>query len=408
MATMRLARVVGRAVIAAVALILALAASPAFAQPSPASAQECDQVRKGFDPERDDPPRRINILLVRECLGDRNDQDTLAKKIHDEVLVEPKPDAAAEKESQRAAQDERVERVLRAFSLLDSALQDEFQSASESFRRHITALDTAIRASREMVKATGHCAPKESLKPELSPDSFKVDSSTLIIPTPPTVDLMSVLGPQCGDNTKADKCAAEIAMAETLARTSTLAESALTYYTSCYIDEADKEAIVLDRKWTTYFEDARSQYPWELAFNGWRMDKNDTRDVVNGNRMGFLYPPAYQWILAHPSVALEYVSDAPDGQEFKPAVLVEVFGYNRWKYEADGSMGNALGVSAVALFADRGEVKDLGYGLMMHVNNTYSIGVTRHDSDTGFVVSGDVSDLWLKVSQKWRSRLPAR
>jgi hypothetical protein len=366
---------------------------------------DCDQARKGL--EGRDPFVRISVLLTSRCLGDEADTEPLARTIRDEVLAVGEASGAGEKEAERAAQDERVERVLRALDLLDEALKAQFQSAPDKAQGAITALDTAIRASRQTVRASGACVPKEALAPELAPSRFRVDADDLTVSGPPKMDLKEVLGSACGAGATTE-CSSAIAVAENLARVSSLAESALTFYNACYIDAADAAAIVLDRKWTAYFEEARSQYPWELAFNGWRMGRHDDRPVSNGNRLGFREVPQDQWILVHPSVALEYVSAAPDGQQLKPAVLMEVVGYNRWKYRPDGSMGGALGVSAIALFADRGEVRDLGYGLMVNIDQVYSIGVTRHDSDTGYVISGDVSDLWLKVSQKKRAKLSGR
>jgi len=80
-------------------------------------------------------------------------------------------------------------------------------------------------------------------------------------------------------------------------------------------------------------------------------------------------------------------------------------GYNRWKWKDDGKVGRALGVSLIANVSDRVATDEFGWGIMLHVNNSYSIGLTDHDGDIGILVGGDLSKLWLKVSEKRKKGL---
>ncbi len=53
-----------------------------------------------------------------------------------------------------------------------------------------------------------------------------------------------------------------------------------------------------------------------------------------------------------------------------------------------------VGVSFVSVYADRSDVDDFGLGVMLHVNNNYSLGVTWRDGDTGFFLTVDLLKLF--------------
>lgn len=134
------------------------------------------------------------------------------------------------------------------------------------------------------------------------------------------------------------------------------------------------------KQWNKYFMDARSQTPWELGFNTWLYKDELTQDK-------FVLPPSHQLALLHPSIVYEYISDAVDGEQGKEALAIEWIGMNWWNLKVP------LGISLVTTYSDRALVNDVGNGVMIHINNEYSIGVTDHDGDTSVFVTIDLLKL---------------
>ena len=162
-----------------------------------------------------------------------------------------------------------------------------------------------------------------------------------------------------------------------------------------------KRLSQLDAEWNSYFFKTRSQYVWELALNSARFKAKD--DV-------FAEPPPDQIILAHPGVAFEYVGNgARHDKSYEPIVMAEVLGYNRfrWPKRSDGlpSALPPLGASIVATYSPDNVGKHVGFGVMMHLYNTYSFGVTRRDTgagmDTTYLLSADLMRLFLSPSGYW-------
>jgi hypothetical protein len=100
----------------------------------------------------------------------------------------------------------------------------------------------------------------------------------------------------------------------------------------------------------------------------------------------------------HPDVAFAYAADEPEGNRFAGLAIVDLVGYNRWKWNADGSMGLALGASVILTMGDHVNMDDVGYGFMVHVANRWSVGMTFANGRQAVLVSGDVAQLWTKVS----------
>jgi len=152
----------------------------------------------------------------------------------------------------------------------------------------------------------------------------------------------------------------------------------------------------LDKQWDSYFNEARSQFPWELLLNGYLYGRKIA------DERGLQAPPESQLILLHPSPALEYVSAADDGSRFEPAVVIELLGYNRWSWNG-GRQKNPWGGSLIASVSDRAGVDNWGYGGMVHYKNTFSLGVSSRDGDLGVFVSVDLGKWINKYSEKTRN-----
>lgn len=184
-------------------------------------------------------------------------------------------------------------------------------------------------------------------------------------------------------------------------RAAALLRHALAFSSWETYQQALEAARARDAKWTHYFDDARLQFPWELYVNGQRHGRE------NRKAGGFADVPNDQWILLHPGVGLEYVRGAPRGSRFEPALVVELVGYNRWRWKADGSMGTALGVSLIQTYSDRVGLQSSRPGVMLHYNHKYSLAVTRANGETGLMLSMDLSRLVTRVEDEARSRFRA-
>lgn len=140
------------------------------------------------------------------------------------------------------------------------------------------------------------------------------------------------------------------------------------------------EYKVREVMWQEYFFKTRVQYPWEMVINS-RATFTMTQAAPE--------PPKYQWIIAHPDVAVEYVWDADDGEQLKPTLLAEVLGYNRWGGfdKTTGKINTAYGASAITTWTDRDGTKDLRYGLMLHYRSRYSLAFTTGGGETGVLIS---------------------
>ena len=211
-----------------------------------------------------------------------------------------------------------------------------------------------------------------------------------------SLELEDTLASACKTGPNAG-CQSQFELTRELLRVAGLTRSILSYYAFPTIKAHQQATAVRAAQWEAYFDTARSQYPWELVLNGAVM--SDTRTEVNGVKLGFRDVPTTQWLLLHPYVAFEYAEDEPEGNRFAGVVLVDVLGYNRWSWKKDGSMGLALGASAILVMGDHANMDDIGWGAMLHVNHKFSVGVTFLGDTQTFLVSGDVAQLWTKVSE---------
>ncbi len=156
----------------------------------------------------------------------------------------------------------------------------------------------------------------------------------------------------------------------------------------------------LKKQWDYYFDEARSQYWWELAINSSRYSARDTELAM---------PPPDQLIVLHPMVALEYVGGGAENEtSYDTVALAEIIGYNRLRWHAaDKEMAKTpIGLSLVATYTPDNTGDHVGWGLLLHFKNTWTVGATRRDTgagdDTTWIVSADLLKGVLKKTNEAR------
>lgn len=203
------------------------------------------------------------------------------------------------------------------------------------------------------------------------------------------------LQPACAD-AETQACRTAYASAKRVLRYVYVVERILTdIKTRPQVVAAFQHVTLLNDEWESYFSDTRSQFPWELTLNSYLYNKFDRK--AGGAILQA--PPRYQWIVMHPSVALEYIDKANEGSQFRESVILEIAGYNWWNWEKR-DRDTALGLSFITSYSDRSGIKDVGFGFIAHYNHTLSVGGTlRKGGDPGVFISVDVARFLLKASE---------
>ena len=193
------------------------------------------------------------------------------------------------------------------------------------------------------------------------------------------------------------------------------------------IPDLTEAYVKLDKQWDYYFGNARSQYIWELKFNSWRYDKQliqRCKDEKNSALEGWelqkfckdrkdvklSQPPIGQWILLHPTAALEYVGSDEAGNSSTGAVaIVEIFGYNRFASKNGSPKKWPVGGSLITTVSLDNNGDRFGYGAMLHLRNNLSIGVARRDfageSEWTWILSADLGKLLTKTTEEAKEKL---
>jgi hypothetical protein len=147
------------------------------------------------------------------------------------------------------------------------------------------------------------------------------------------------------------------------------------------LEQTYEKLGLYSKAWDDYFTKARSQTFLELSVNT-ALYKDELQKGEN------VLPPNYQAILFHPTVAIEYVKDAKDGEQQKDALVMEWIGINFWNARIP------WGASIISSYSDRQSVQDNAWGVMLHVNNNYSIAYTKHDDSSGILLTVDLLKLF--------------
>lgn len=215
------------------------------------------------------------------------------------------------------------------------------------------------------------------------------------VPALEDFSLASIYATPCAEDSGGKDCAAAIGVAVDTVRAVNLIKRTLPLLVFDVLQKLRTGSELRNEKWKAYFGEAMVQYPWEIAVNGFFF-----AHAHKGSKSQLVDPPNWQFIFLHPEAALEYVDEAPDGDAFKPAVILEVAGANFWAWKSDGSTKNAFGASIGVLYTDRTEVTDAGVALTFHILQKYSIGVSAHDKDVGVFLNIPLSGKFQKTYAK--------
>lgn len=325
----------------------------------------------------------ISVLYRINCLGGEQDMDPETREAFMKL-----PEAAF-KEAGTASSP--VETALIAASVLDTARRELASSpqAVTAFPQALQAIDAATAAIRAGV-APARAALLESGYWRWNPAGEGFEG----LP----VDLKARLSGCTGTPDAA--CLAEYQLAAVVIRAATIAERAVNYYRRPVASIALADALRRDARWTAYFEEAPSQFPWELALNSLRFSRHAR------SRQGFVDTPNDQWILLHPRAGFEFVNTAPKGNKLNPAIAVEVVGYNRWTWD-DARPARAIGASFVISVSDIADKDVIGYGALVRIAHKYSASVIWRNGRPGLLVGADLAQWLQTTSAKARSAMRA-
>lgn len=152
--------------------------------------------------------------------------------------------------------------------------------------------------------------------------------------------------------------------------------------------------------WSRYFEVARSQTTFDLFLTSILERSHMQKGYIVG-------PPKRQWFLLRPNAILQFHDGAPKGDQFKPGLSVEWFGFNYWD---ESPLGFPFGLSIATTYADSPDVNTVGTGVTLHVKNSFTIGWARNGDDNSFHVSMDLLQLFEDKQEqfdKYKARFEA-
>jgi hypothetical protein len=152
-----------------------------------------------------------------------------------------------------------------------------------------------------------------------------------------------------------------------------------------------KKLKILRAEWKPFLEHMKAQTWLELLVN---------RQAYRNESDTFSAPPSSQWIVLHPTVLIENVAAAADGENTQEALGIEVFGMNWWKQD---KWYVPSGISALAVYSDRSNINDMGYGLALHFLSSYTIGYTNHGGEDGLTVSVDLIKIFQDKNKAFES-----
>lgn len=156
-----------------------------------------------------------------------------------------------------------------------------------------------------------------------------------------------------------------------------------------FVTGVNKHLLInLNEDWNRFLEVSKSQTGLEVWLTTlWHRDLFKKDHIVG--------PPPTQVIALHPRLVYEYVDTAVDGDNAEFGVAVEWVGMNWW------DMRVPLGFSVASVYADRVSVPSVRTGIMLHIDNKYSIGWGHRSGANSIYFSLDLLQLLQGKKQQY-------
>lgn len=290
----------------------------------------------------------------------------------------------ADLQAEARALNESFCRVLKATPVPDALPRTELQSLAASTRRIVTErvgpalgadLQEQLRYFEQQLTAGDAHPPKTPIfirQPGPTPDRpatyFFEDFDKWLVVAPDKT---------CGAAVQNAPCQAVLA---------DLALAIEPYAINYDAYTTGKNGVLLDqmlKRWDKYFDEGRAMTAVDLFFTTWQESEHLQQPHLVG-------PPPRQWFLLHPEAIASYVKRGPDGEEAEPGLALEWIGVNFWE---KSWIGVPIGISLTSIVVDSAAVPDVGHGVTLHFDNTYSVGWARHGEEDVVYLSANVLNL---------------
>lgn len=320
--------------------------------------------------------------MHRKCFGGDADSSDIKKRT--DAAIESMQKSVVTGEDYRALR----QQAAQALTALAGSLRDQQTVTDDAWRERLSHI------SRRLEQAAAETAVAER---DIRAGDWNVEDLTIF---DGSYSIVEPLKQDCA-NGYTRECQQAQQFAAAILRHSALANEVLgRVVKTVRLETKYADLKILDDQWTYYWKHGRSQYPWELIVNKVRFDR------AHPDPNQFAGPPSDQIILMHFDAAIEYAKPRnEDGTEFNAVALVEVIGYNRLSYAADGKAGRSYGASIIATVSPESGGNRFGWGVMLHATDKLSIGVARRDlgrgdDETVWLMSADLAKLFNLTSQE--------
>jgi hypothetical protein len=335
-------------------------------------------------------------VLKSDCLGTENDNpaNELIKRL---LAISPTKETVAQ----------RVEKFRGLAAALSAYAQERKAGAfdAEQWRQVADAIDQEVATLARFSKDWDEDTVTQWTAALFRPGVWQVSQATGAAGVTDGAILTKLDAGACADVASRVACPAYDSR-KNLIRVITVGYEIGRYAVRDQLGKQIQALELRDNEWTQYHDNALFQWPWELAYNGYRMKNSKSlchRDD-RGMQMGYCDVPSEQVIALHPDVALQWVDNAQSSSDLHAAAILEVYGRYRWKWSKKGEISHPWGWSAIVVYSNLSGSSDTGYGLMYHGTRGNSIAATVIDGRIGILVSLAVADRFFTASDAAKAK----
>ena len=343
--------------------------------------------------------QQVDLNYQALCYGGENDTSELTTRVLGLLAELSQPSTQVEMDD-RSMESEALRyqvELTAPLNLIDRSLGDSIENSAPPWLSFFSTLSVELNRVLQSISD-----PDRMVEAQV----WQVDNHTLFTVedgNEPLIDYSDVVHSSCATtgNVLTSSCETALNSSAHVLRIAALVRRVMLIPIYGRLNDIHNALSLLDGEWTYYFEEARSQYPWELALNDRRYDAAPNQ---------LERPPKGQLIFIHPTVAIEYVGGGIENKAaYNTVPIVELLGYNVLRLRRDGPpLKRPIGFSTIASYTPALTGDNVGYGVMIHIGNDLSVGVTQRDTglqqDTTWLVSVDLGKLFLQKSQETKER----